>query len=265
MTGVVGARDLARRLEDGSVLVVDCRSEQEYDAGHLPGAVHLPVGSWPYYDTTPGSLARFAADVTDRLRAAGVDRDRPVVCYESTAGYYAAFAAWTLSYLGVAETAILDGGLTGWLRESLPVTGDVDPPVPSGFDARVDPRALATADDVAARLYDPGVTIVDVRSRKERTGVLRRSARTGWIPGSIHIPWYESLSVHQFEPVDVLRAHFAAHGLTADGEVVTYCQAGWRAAHTLVALRRAGFVRVRTYLGSWSEWGNRADLPVETA
>jgi thiosulfate/3-mercaptopyruvate sulfurtransferase len=126
------------------------------------------------------------------------------------------------------------------------------------------PARLATWQDVLARLGDSGTAIVDTRSDDEYQARLVRAARGGRIPGAVHLEWKENLTPDgRYRSPRDLAALYAARGVTPDREVVTYCQGGYRAAHTYLALRLAGFPRVRNYTGSWKEWGDRADLPIE--
>jgi thiosulfate/3-mercaptopyruvate sulfurtransferase len=91
-----------------------------------------------------------------------------------------------------------------------------------------------------------------------------RARRGGTIPGSINLEWKQNLTADgHFKAPQDLRAMYAAAGVTPEREVVAYCQGGYRGAHSYVALRSAGFPRVRNYLGSWKEWGDRDDLPIE--
>jgi thiosulfate/3-mercaptopyruvate sulfurtransferase len=123
---------------------------------------------------------------------------------------------------------------------------------------------LATVEDVRAALGRPGVRIVDTRSDEEYTGALVRAARGGAIPGAVHLEWKRNLApAGDFKPPDALRAMYGSADIRPDQEIITYCQGGYRAAHTYLALRLLGFPRVRAYLGSWKEWGDRTDLPVE--
>lgn len=266
MTRAIGAAELAARL-GGAVRVLDCRTRPEYDAGHVPGAVHVGVGAWPYFGTSPEQLTAFAAHLDAVFSAAGVRPDLPTVCYETGAGYYAAFAAWALRYAGAADAALLDGGFTAWLRAGLPVGPGPGRggggAAPTAFTTTPDAGVLVTADELHGLLGASDLRVVDVRSHKERRGVVRRAPRAGWIPGAVHLPWTEGLTTVELAPADALTALFGRLGVTPEHEVVTYCHAGWRAAHTDLVLRRCGFPRVRTYLGSWSEWAGRTDLPVE--
>jgi thiosulfate/3-mercaptopyruvate sulfurtransferase len=118
--------------------------------------------------------------------------------------------------------------------------------------------------EVHERLGREGVVIVDTRTPEEHHGTLVRAARGGAIPGSIHLEWTHNLdATGRFKPAAELQAMYARLGVTPERDVVTYCQGGYRGAHTYLALRLLGFPQVRNYLGSWREWGDRLDLPLE--
>ena len=106
--------------------------------------------------------------------------------------------------------------------------------------------------------------IVDTRSEAENNATLVRSARGGHIPGAVHLEWKNNLNADgTFKSADELAAQYKERGVTPDQEVIPYCQGGYRSANTYLALRLIGYPRIRNYLGSWGEWGNRPDLPIE--
>ena len=106
--------------------------------------------------------------------------------------------------------------------------------------------------------------MLDTRSDGEYCGTTVRAARGGAVPGAVHIEWKQNLDDRgRFKSGEALRAMYESAGITAEQEIVTYCQGGYRAAHSYLALRLLGFPRVRNYIGSWKEWGDRMDLPIE--
>ena len=123
---------------------------------------------------------------------------------------------------------------------------------------------LATVDDVVAGIGKPSAVIVDTRSDGEYTGQVVRAARGGAIPGAVHLEWTNNLDGKGFfKPADELTQMYAAMGIGPEKEVIPHCHGGYRSAHTYLALRLIGYPNVRNYLGSWGEWGNRTDLPID--
>ena len=123
---------------------------------------------------------------------------------------------------------------------------------------------LATVDDVLANIRRPGSVIVDTRSDAEYTGQLVRAARGGAIPGAVHLEWTNNLDDKgYFKTAEQLREMYNAQGIGPNKEVIPHCHGGYRSAHTYLALRLIGYPNVRNYLGSWGEWGNKADLPID--
>jgi thiosulfate/3-mercaptopyruvate sulfurtransferase len=245
-------------------LVIDARAAHDYARGQIAGAVHLDLWGVSLIDTSDAPLRAFGWMIGHLCSLRGVRPDRPVVVYEHDSGIRAARVFWWLEYLGHPDARVLDGGMRAWRDAALPLSTDPAAPVTSDWHGTPVADRLATWQDVLTRLGASDATIVDTRSDDEYSGRAVRATRGGAIPGAVHLEWTRNLAADgRFKSRSDLAAMYDAAGVGPEREVVTYCQGGYRAAHTYLALRHLGFPRVRNYTGSWKEWGDREDLPIE--
>jgi len=209
-------------------------------------------------------LKSFLWIIEHLLATRGVTADRPVVLYETQSGMLAARAFWFLEYFGHPHVRVLNGGTRAWTAAGLALTTEVEAPVPSTWTGSPHAPILATWKDLHDKLGRADVAVLDTRSDGEYCGTTVRSARGGAVPGAIHIEWTRNIAPDgTFKSADDLRAMYEAAGVTPDREVIAYCQGGYRAANSYLALRLLGYPNVSNYLGSWREWGDRLDLPIE--
>ncbi len=240
----------------------------EYDAGHLPGAVYLDLSvdladagaSVRNTVSPPETLARSFA-------AAGVGTDQRVIVYDRRGGYSAGRVWWTLQYAGHPRAGLLDGGFTRWQAEGRPITQEIRQLPPARFDARPQARWLAQKCDVLRILREGGARIIDARSRERFYGRAQEPARRrGHIPGSGNVPHSQNLSpeTESFLELASLRRIYEEAGVRFDEPVVTTCGSGVTASLAAFALTLLGHRDVAVYDGSWAEWGNTDDVPVES-
>jgi len=255
-------QDLARQDE---VLIVDARKAPEYAKGHIPGAVNFSTYDVFALDTRPPGLAEFAQDVARRYAAVGVSKFRPIVVYEETTGMRAARDVWILQYLGHPRVTMLHGGLAAWRAAGCDVTVERSGDWTVALRVRERAELVIGCDEIAARLGQPGLTLLDVRDANEHAGRDNTACctRRGCIPGSRWIEWTEFLEAGKYKSREAIRALLAERGVDAGSEIVPYCHRGARAANTYYALLHAGLPKVRNYIGSWHEWSAREDLPVQ--
>ena len=245
-------------------LLLDLRPAESYASGHLPGAVHLDLFGISLIDTDPAPLRAFLWILEHLLASRGVDASRHIVVYDEKSGMRAARAFWALEYFGHEHTRLLDGGFGAWQAGGHSISTEPVAPASTSWTGVPADDRIATYRDVLNRLDARDVVILDTRSDGEYLGTTVRAARGGCIPGAVHVEWTTNLRPDgSFKSADELRAMYNAAGVTPDKEVLTYCQGGYRAAHGYLALRLLGYPRVRNYVGSWKEWGDRLELPIQ--
>jgi len=251
--------------QSDEVLILDARRPADYAKGHIPGAVNFSTYDEFAMDTRPDGLSKFASALAARYAGVGVSKFRPVVVYEDDTGMRAAREAWILEYLGHPRVSLLHGGLSAWRAAGCNLSVERAGDWTVALRVRERKELVIGSDEIAARLSDRSLTLLDVRDADEHAGKDNTTccARRGCIPGSVWIEWTEFLSGGRFKEPEAIRSLLAKRGVDPDSEIAPYCHRGARAANTYYALRSAGLNKVRNYIGSWHEWSSRSDLPIE--
>lgn len=268
---LISVRDLRERL--GAVTLIDLRPAEDFAMGHIAGSRHLDIYGVSLNDSSEAPLNAFLAIFRVLFGTRGVSSGKPVVIYDHESGERASRAVWLLALLGHPDVRILDGGTQAWtaaghelvqVKEAPPhIDPAKAPPASPPYKGEVNLDLLATRFDVHRAIGDETAVIVDVRRESEYRGMEKRARRAGTIPGAVHVFWREHLDDKgAFRSAEEIRALYESRGVTPEKTVIPLCQGGYRSASTFIALRSLGYPRVRNYVSSWGEWGNRDDSKI---
>lgn len=263
---LIETEELANRLGETGLRIVDVRAAEEYASGHVAGAVHLRVQDLDDLKANQEGLPIPKARAEELFSRLGIGEATQVVAYDGPKSPYgAARLFFVLEFFGHDKVQVLNGGFAKWAKEGRPISTEVPNPSKATFVARPRPDLVATAEQVRARLGEQKVCLLDARSAKEYAGEDVLAMRGGRIPGAVNVDYLSTIRQddHTFKSAEELRRIFGSAGVTPDRETITYCQSGDRAAHDYFVLRLLGYQKLKNYDGSWAEWGNSETLPIE--
>lgn len=263
---LIEVQQLAERLDDCELLIVHVASAESYGSGHIPGAVHLPPaalvsGSKPATGSLPG-----AAQLSEVFSALGLSDERHVIAYDDEGGGWAGRLIWTLDVVGHKRYSYLNGGIHAWRAADLSLQSESQQPRPTRYQASIHAQPRAQLDFILQNLDKADFAVWDARSREEYEGRKVFAQRGGHIPGAVWYEWTDLMDPQanlRLLDLDDIRNTLAERGLTPNKTIVTHCQTHHRSGLSYLVGRLLGYPAIKAYDGSWSEWGNRADTPVE--
>lgn len=255
-------QELYASIMDGGTVLIDIRDPVDYWEDHITGAINIPE-VFEYLSTSdPEGQKDLVQTFQDLFAKAGVTAEKKVIFYEeSMDSRYGASCRgyWLLSYLGHHAAGILDGGYQAWREANLPFDNHIVTAPKTLFVAHPQSVFLASKNEVLAAIGDSSMIILDCRDQEEWLGLSSSpygvdfAPRKGRIPGAVWLEWYllmdRSHIIPCFKSNKDIHAICAKLGIAPDNDIIIYCFKGARAAHTYVALKLAGFKRLRIYCG----------------
>lgn len=262
---IIEPHELEQMLGDEQLLIVDLSRDETFEQGHIAGAVHVSpselisgvkpaVGKLPPVEQLNALFSRI-----------GYSPDKYIVACDDEGGGWAGRFLWTLDVIGHGPKSLLNGGIIAWSTEGLPLTREVTRPEPAAVDLDIDRRFIATLPQIIDTLGDQQTVVWDARTREEYFGTRRVSARGGHIPGAINLDWMDIMDRDRGLRIRTDVAEMLVElGITPEKKVITHCQTHHRSGLTYVVGKSLGY-EIQAYDGSWSEWGNDPDTPIETS
>lgn len=262
------------RLNDPKVKLVEIDVDtQAYEAGHIPGSVGFNWQTQLQDQVVRDIISK--EDFEELLGESGIEKDDTVIVYGDNNNWFAAYGLWIFKIYGHADVRLMDGGRLKWLNEDdkelVTTPTEVTPTTYRASDADESLRAFLV--DAMEVSNSGSENLVDVRSPDEFTGKIlappglpETCQRGGHIPGAKNVPWVTAVAEDgTFKSVEELRKiYIEDQGVTPDKPTIAYCRIGERSSHTWFALKYLlGLENVRNYDGSWTEYGNLVNAPVE--
>jgi thiosulfate/3-mercaptopyruvate sulfurtransferase len=270
---LVDTQWVADHQDDPKVRIVE--SDEDfllYETGHIPGAVKVDWFTALQHPLRRDFLTKEEFEkLCSRL---GIANDTTVVFYGDKSNWFATYALWLFRYYGHENVRIMNGGRLKWEKEGRPFTKEVPTYPATTYTAKEpDPGVRAFREEVMKHV-DSRKPLVDVRSPQEYKGELLHmpnypqegATRGGHIPGAMNIPWSRAVNETDstFKTPQELRELYASQGITHDKDIIAYCRIGERSSHTWFVLKYLlGYDNVKNYDGSWTEWGNLVNAPIE--
>ena len=260
-------------LDDPSVRLVEVDVDTNvFDHGHISGAV-----GWNWQSQLQQGMVRDLIDkegMPKLLSDSGISNSTTVILYGDNNNWFACWAFWQLKYYGHQDVRIMNGGRIKWELEGKPFVETKTEVDSVPYLAKEPDESLrAYRDQILKALSESGISLVDVRSPDEYSGLLfapenvpqEGSQRAGHIPGAKNIPWAQATdSDGTFKTYAELLQLYKDNGITGEGNTVTYCRIGERSSHTWFVLTQLlGYSNVSNYDGSWTEWGSIVGAPIE--
>ena len=261
---IIQPADLVQRLDAPELILVDLSPAEDYLAGHIAHARWVDSKRTQRAGEPVPGLAPELSQLNALFSEIGHRDDATYVVYDNEGGGWAGRFAWLLDVIGHDNWHYVDGGRQAWIADQLPLSKENSNIEPTPVQLSINTEPTATREYVQQRLGADDVAIWDARSPAEYRGEKLLAQRGGHIPHAVNLEWTSAM-----DPARGLRLRqdltsvLAELGITADKEIITHCQTHRRSGLTYLIARAMGFPRVKAYAGSWSEWGNTPDAPIE--